>query len=315
MRGKRQQNQPQSWKEDYIKAFQNQTEEPVGLMEFMQRMMPDAKRNQLKSWLKYNQVMINGVVTRQFDEPVNPGQWVEINLTRPFVVFSHPRMTMIYEDDHIIVVNKGYGLLSMGTDSAHKDETAYSILKDYVKQKHPMNKIFIVHRLDRDTSGLMMFAKSIEAKEAMQHNWNNMVLSRNYVDVVEGIVEEESGTIRSWLDETSQFEVYSTQQEGKGQLAITRYRLLDKGHGYSLLEFSLYTGRKNQIRVHAAKELKHPIVGDRKYGAQSSPINRLALHARSLRFAHPITKVDMNFELPVPSRFAGLVKYGKNKQK
>lgn len=315
MRGKRQQNQPQSWKEDYIKAFQNQTEEPVGLMEFMQRMMPDAKRNQLKSWLKYNQVMINGVVTRQFDEPVNPGQWVEINLTRPFVVFSHPRMTMIYEDDHIIVVNKGYGLLSMGTDSAHKDETAYSILKDYVKQKHPMNKIFIVHRLDRDTSGLMMFAKSIEAKEAMQHNWNNMVLSRNYVAVVEGIVEEESGTIRSWLDETSQFEVYSTQQEGKGQLAITHYRLLDKGHGYSLLEFSLDTGRKNQIRVHAAKELKHPIVGDRKYGAQSSPINRLALHARSLRFAHPITKVDMNFELPVPSRFAGLVKYGKNKQK
>lgn len=315
MRGKRQQNQPQSWKEDYIKAFQNQTEEPVGLMEFMQRMMPDAKRNQLKSWLKYNQVMINGVVTRQFDEPVNPGQWVEINLTRPFVVFSHPRMTMIYEDDHIIVVNKGYGLLSMGTDSAHKDETAYSILKDYVKQKHPMNKIFIVHRLDRDTSGLMMFAKSIEAKEAMQHNWNNMVLSRNYVAVVEGIIEEESGTIRSWLDETSQFEVYSTQQEGKGQLAITRYRLLDKGHGYSLLEFSLDTGRKNQIRVHAAKELKHPIVGDRKYGAQSSPINRLALHARSLRFAHPITKVDMNFELPVPSRFAGLVKYGKNKQK
>lgn len=315
MRGKRQQNQPQSWKEDYIKAFQNQTEEPVGLMEFMQRMMPDAKRNQLKSWLKYNQVMINGVVTRQFDEPVKPGQWVEINLTRPFVVFSHPRMTMIYEDDHIIVVNKGYGLLSMGTDSAHKDETAYSILKDYVKQKHPMNKIFIVHRLDRDTSGLMMFAKSIEAKEAMQHNWNNMVLSRNYVAVVEGIVEEESGTIRSWLDETSQFEVYSTQQEGKGQLAITRYRLLDKGHGYSLLEFSLDTGRKNQIRVHAAKELKHPIVGDRKYGAQSSPINRLALHARSLRFAHPITKVDMNFELPVPSRFAGLVKYGKNKQK
>jgi 23S rRNA pseudouridine1911/1915/1917 synthase len=149
----------------------------------------------------------------------------------------------------------------------------------------------------------------------MQHNWNNMVLSRNYVAVVEGIVEEESGTIRSWLDETSQFEVYSTQQEGKGQLAITRYRLLDKGHGYSLLEFSLDTGRKNQIRVHAAKELKHPIVGDRKYGAQSSPINRLALHARSLRFAHPITKVDMNFELPVPSRFAGLVKYGKNKQK
>lgn len=303
------------WKEDYIKAAQNLEESPIGLLAFMQQMMPDAKRTQLKSWLKYNQVMINGMVTHQFDTPVEPGQWVEINLTRPFVVFSHPRMTMVYEDDHIIVVYKGYGLLSMGTDSARKDETAYSILKEYVKRKHPMNKIFIIHRLDRDTSGLMMFAKTEDAKMAMQHNWNNMVLSRNYVAVVEGIVEEDNGVIRSWLDETSQYEVYSTQEEGKGLLAVTRYKVLERGHGYTLMEFSLDTGRKNQIRVHAAKELNHPIVGDRKYGASSSPIHRLALHARTLRFAHPITRADMNFELPIPSRFAGLVKYGSSKSK
>lgn len=311
MRGQQRQTKPQTWKEDSIKASQNSGDSPIALLEFMQSMVRDAKRNQLKAWLKYNQVMINGVVTRQFDAPVEPGQWVEINFTRPFVVFSHPRMTIVYEDDDIIVVNKGYGLLSMGTDSSRKDETAYSILKNYVKQKHPMNKIFIIHRLDRDTSGLMMFAKTLEAKEAMQHNWNNMVINRNYVAVVEGVVEQESGVIRSWLSETSQFEVYSSQEEGKGQLAITRYNVLQKGHGYTLVEFSLDTGRKNQIRVHAAKELNHPIVGDRKYGAQASPIHRLALHARTLRFAHPITRVDMNFELPIPSRFVGLVKYGK----
>lgn len=314
MKGAKQQFAPQAWKEDRIRYRQNTSDQSVKLIEFMATVVPEAKRSQLKVWLKYNQVMINGVVTKQFDASVEPGQWVEINLTRPFVIFSHPRMTMVYEDNDIIVVNKGYGLLSVGTDSAKKDDTAYAALKKYVKEKHPMNKVFIVHRLDRDTSGLMMFAKSVEAKEAMQHNWNNMVINRNYVAVVEGIIEEDSGVIRSYLGETSQFEVYSTHDEKQGQLAITRYKVLNRGNGYTLVEFSLDTGRKNQIRVHA-KELGHPIVGDRKYGASASPIHRLALHARSLRFAHPITRADMNFELPIPSRFAGLVKYGSNKQK
>lgn len=308
MRKDTRQSRSGGWKEDYIKAVQNQSGSDVPLMKFMSEMVPDVKRNQLKTWLKYDQVMINGIVTRQFDAIVAPGQWVEINYTRSFVTFSHPRINLIYEDDHIIVINKGYGLLSVGTDSAKQVQTAYSIIKEYVKKKHPTNKIFIVHRLDRDTSGLMMFAKTIEAKEAMQHNWNNMVISRNYVAVVEGVVSEDEGVIRSWLGETSQHEVYSTQEEGNGQLAITRFKVLARGNGYSMLEFSLDTGRKNQIRVHASKELNHPIVGDRRYGAQSSPINRLALHARTLRFAHPITRVDMNFELPIPSRFVAMVK-------
>ncbi len=303
-----------AWKEDQIRYKQNITSESAKLIEFMSTIIPDAKRNQLKTWLKYNQVMINGVVTRQFDAAVEPGQWVEINLTRPFVIFSHPRIKLTYEDNDIIVINKGYGLLSMGTEtSKKKEDTAYAALKNYVKEKHPMNKIFIVHRLDRDTSGLMMFAKTIEAKEAMQHNWNNMVISRNYVAVVEGVVEQNEGVIKSYLGETSQYEVYSTHDENKGQLAITRYRVLKRGNGYTLIEFSLDTGRKNQIRVHASKELGHPIVGDRKYGAKASPIHRLALHARTLRFAHPITRKDMNFELPIPSRFAGLVKYSTQK--
>lgn len=293
---------------DQIECYTNTSAQETTLLEFMQAMLKGVARTKLKSLLKYGHVRIPSTSADiRHDTPVPPGTVVEINRTRPFVVFSHPRMKLVYEDDDILVVNKGYGLLSMGTASATRDVTAYSILRDYVKHVNPLNKVFIIHRLDRDTSGLMMFAKTMQAKEAMQHNWNNMVLERKYVAVVEGVMEEDSGVIRSYLDETSKFEVYSTHEPGKGQLAITRYKVIGRGNGYTLVEFSLDTGRKNQIRVHAS-DLGHPIVGDRKYGAAASPINRLALHARTLRFAHPITRRDSLFELPVPTRFSALLK-------
>lgn len=294
---------------DHIIERRNDGGSPVPLLVFMQSMMPGAPRTKLKSMLKYNHVRLEGAAELRHDTPVEPGSAVRINLTRPFVTFSHSRMSLVYEDEYLLVVNKGYGLLSMGTASASRDETAYSVLRNYVKKVHPSNKVFIVHRLDRDTSGLMMFAKTEEAKNAMQHNWNNMVLERKYVAALEGVMEEDSGVVRSRLDETSQFEVYSTHDNTQGRLAVTRYKVLSRGHGYTLAEFSLDTGRKNQIRVHAS-DLGHPIVGDRKYGASKSPIHRLALHDRTLRFVHHVTRQVMNFELPVPSRFAGLVKYG-----
>lgn len=300
-------NNFQSYKPDHIISARNEGNESLMLLDFMVGAFPQYNRTRLKSLLKYQQVRIPGYPSPRHDSPVAPGQMVEINLTRPFATFSHPRVSLVYEDDDILVVNKGYGLLSMGTDTGKKNETAYNILKNYVKRQHPDNKIFIVHRLDRDTSGLMMFARSEEAKEAMQHNWNNMVLERNYVAVLEGVLEEDSGVIRSHLDENSRFEVYSTHEKGKGKLAVTRYKVLARGGGYTLVQFSLDTGRKNQIRVHAA-DLGHPIVGDRKYGAEASPIHRLALHARSLKFAHPITRKLMEFTLPVPAKFMGLVK-------
>ena len=305
---------PRERAEDRIIALQNTADTATPLMDFINAPEFGRARGSLPSradrkvWLKYGHVMINGVVATNVKTPVLPGDWVELNQTRPFVVFSHPRMQIVYEDDDIIVVNKGYGLLSVGTGSARKEPTAYDILKEYVKKKHPSNKIFVVHRLDRDTSGLMMFAKTPEAQEAMQHNWNNMVLARTYVALVEGVVRDESGVIRSNLGETSRFEVYSTKEQGEGRPAVTYYKVLERGGGYTLMEFSLETGRKNQIRVHA-KDLGHPIVGDRKYGAKASPIKRLALHARTLRFAHPITHRDMNFELPIPSKFIGLMRH------
>ena len=273
-------------------------------MEFMTVQMPDAKRSDIKKWLKFGHFAVGGVVTTAFDAPVAPGAAVELNLTRPFPVFSHPRLKIVYEDDDIIVVDKGYGLLSVGTDSSKKSkvETAYSILRQYVKSVHPSNKIFIVHRLDRDTSGLMVFAKTMEAKEALQHNWNNMVLERRYVALLDGILEKDSGEVRSNLAETVEHEVYSTDDPAVGKPAVTRYKVRRRGKGHTLAEFSLDTGRKNQIRVHA-RDLGCPITGDKKYGNGSGPLHRLALHAETLRFAHPVTRQDMNFTSPVPSQF------------
>ena len=276
-----------SFKPDVIKNFSIQA--PAELLPFVTENLPEIKRTRLKQMLAHNQIAVNGTPVRQFNHPVQPGDTVSVNFTRESQVFYNRRLKIVYEDDDILVVNKGYGLLSMGNDKV-KDGTAYSILKDYLKRKDPRNKIFIIHRLDRDTSGLMMFAKNEKAKEAMQHNWNNMVLNRKYVTVVEGDVEEPQGVVRSYLGETSQFEVFSTDDPSQGKLAVTRWTRLKEGSEYSLLEVELDTGRKNQIRVHM-KDIGHPISG-----------------TRTLRFIHPVTRREMMFETPVPSSFIRLAR-------
>ena len=281
-------------------------DENTSLLEFMFAHLGGYTKTKVKSMLKHRQFAVNGVPTTQFDAVLRRGDTVSINHDQSFKVFSHPRVRLVYEDEHILVINKGYGVLSMGTDRI-KEGTAYSIMREYVKYSDPRAKVFIVHRLDRDTSGLMLIAKTMEAKDALQHNWNNMVLERKYVAVVEGVMENDEGTVKSYLAENSKFEVFSTDDPAKGQLAITRYKTLKRANGYSLVELQLDTGRKNQIRVHMS-DLHHPIVGDRKYGAEHSPINRLALHAFTLRFVHPITKQQMSFETPIPQRFAAMVK-------
>jgi len=297
---------PGSFRPDNIIEFPVAEGAPGRLLDFLFAAMPDSRKTTVKDYLKYNQVMVDGNVTTRFDQELEPGQTVKVNTTREFQTFYNPRLKIVYEDDDIIVVNKGYGLLSMGTDKI-KDGTAYSLLRDYVKRKDPRNKLFIVHRLDRDTSGLMMFAKTMAAKETMQHNWNNMVLERRYVAVVtNGPLEPAEGEIRSYLAENSAHEVYSTDDPSKGQLAVTYYKTIRSRGLYSIVELSLATGRKNQIRVHM-KDAGHPISGDRRYGSGPSPIHRLALHAQTLRFVHPVTRRDMNFTCPLPPGFSKLV--------
>lgn len=289
---------------DIIISFR--AEAPAGLLEFLIQSMPDRKRTTVKDYLKHRQVMVDGVVTTQWDTAVETGSEVRVNTSREFQTFSNPRIKIVYEDDDIIVVNKGYGLLSVSTDSK-RDGTAYSILRDYVKRVDPRQKLFIVHRLDQHTSGLMMFAKTAEAKETMQHNWNNMVLERRYVAVVEGGAPDPSeGIVRSRLAENAEHVVYVTADAEAGREAVTEYRTLAARGNYALVELQLATGRKNQIRVHM-QQIGHPIAGDRKYGAATAPIRRLALHARTLRFVHPRTRRDMNFSTPVPASFKSLV--------
>lgn len=298
------QQKPVRYAPDRIKEFP--VNAPVKLMEHLSASMPDRKRTFIKQLLSHNQVAVNGRPESQFDLELQPSDSVKVNFTHEFKVFNNRRLKIVYEDDDIIVVEKGYGLLSMGNDKK-PDNTAYSILRDYVKWTNPLNKIFIVHRLDRDTSGLMMFAKSMEAKEKMQHNWNNMVLNRVYVAVVEGEPEEKEGLVKSYLVENSRYEVYSTDDPKKGQLAVTRYRTIQTNGKYSLLELELDTGRKNQIRVHM-HDLGHPISGDSKYGAEKSPLHRLALHAKTLRFIHPITRQIMDFSSRVPGGFMSITR-------
>lgn len=289
---------------DYILTF-NVESDQERLLDYLLATMSDRKRTTVKDFLKHNQVMVNGNVTRRWDLPLRAGDTVRVNTSREFQLFRNPRLHIMYEDDDIIVVNKGYGLLSVGTDSK-REGTAYSLLREYVKRVDPRQKLFIVHRLDQQTSGVMLFAKSAEAKEAMQHNWNNMVLERKYAAIVKGRPDPAEGTITSYLAENAAHEVYSTDKPSEGKLAVTRYRTVRTRGGYSLLEVQLETGRKNQIRVHLAEQ-GLPIVGDRRYGSDISPIHRLALHAETLRFVHPVTRRDMYFTCPLPPGFSRLV--------
>ncbi len=289
---------------DYILTF-NVEADQERLLDYLLATMSDRKRTTVKDFLKHNQVMVNGNVTRRWDLPLRVGDTVRVNTSREFQLFRNPRLHIMYEDDDIIVVNKGYGLLSVGTDSK-REGTAYSLLREYVKRVDPRQKLFIVHRLDQQTSGVMLFAKSAEAKEAMQHNWNNMVLERKYAAIVKGRPDPAEGTITSYLAENVAHEVYSTDKPSEGKLAVTRYRTVRTRGGYSLLEVQLETGRKNQIRVHFAEQ-GLPIVGDRRYGSDISPIHRLALHAETLRFVHPVTRRDMYFTCPLPPGFSRLV--------
>ena len=276
------------------------------LLDFLYQAMPDRKRTTVKDYLRHRQVMVDGNVTSQWDTPVGPASLIRVNTSREFQTLANPRLRIVYEDDDIIVVNKGYGLLSVGTDTK-REGTAYSILRDYVKRVNPRNKLFIVHRLDQHTSGLMLFAKTEQAKETMQHNWNNMVLERRYVAVVEGgAPEPPEGQVRTLIAENSEHVVYVTDNPAEGREALTEYCTLAARGNYALIELELATGRKNQIRVHM-QHIGHPIAGDRKYGAKTSPIHRLALHARTLRFVHPVTRRDMNFSTPVPAAFRKMI--------
>ena len=280
-----------------------QIEEEIQLLTCLLQALSDKSRSTVKSILANRQVAVNGTVTTQFDQLLHAGDELIVNMEKGAQMFDNPEIKIVYEDDDLIVVNKREGLLSVATDNV-RDKTAYRILRDYVKQSGEHHKIFILHRLDRETSGLMMFAKSMAVQEQMQKHWKEMIVERKYVAVVEGRPKKSKGEITSNLRENRAMNVYSAQH---GRRATTTYEMLKTNDDYSLLELELETGRKNQIRIHMS-ELGYPIAGDGKYGAGTNPIKRLALHARKLKFIHPTTRQVLDFQTEIPKKFLHLVK-------
>lgn len=283
-------------------SFHFTVSDEAELLPFLLENMKKNSRNSVKSMLTRGQVSVNGRTVTKHNHQLLPGQKVEILANKAALNESKlTGLSIIYEDDAIIVIDKEASLLSMAAKDKN-ERTAFSEVSAYVRRQDPRQRVFIVHRLDRDTSGVLLFAKSEHVKMALQEHWDEVVKERNYTALVEGDVRKDSGTIKSWLKETRTYKVYSNPTDNGGQLAITHYKKIRSNRQYSLLEVMLETGRKNQIRVHM-EEIGHPVVGDKKYGSTVNPIKRLGLHATALAIVHPITNEVMKFESQIPSSF------------
>lgn len=276
--------------------------EPAELMEFLILKMGGMSRNSVKSLLAHRQVSVNNKVVTLFNHPLVEKDSVEVNSSRGNIELTHPKLRIMYEDSDLIVVEKKEGLLSV-TTGKEKEITAFQILKNYVKKSSPQNRIYVVHRLDRETSGILVFAKNRDAQLTLQENWHEIVTKRVYVALVEGKVEKEQERVVSWLKEHEKsLKIRSYDTDNGGQMAVTNYRRVKFNDHYSLLELELETGRKNQIRVHL-ESLGHPIVGDKKYGSTTLGLGRMALHAKVLEFYHPVTEKIVHFETHTPKEF------------
>jgi 23S rRNA pseudouridine1911/1915/1917 synthase len=292
---------PQIYKNSNV---QFEVKEEVQLLTFLLAQMPSKSRHNVKSILRDKQVLVDNRAITQFDHLLKPNQIVAIKDTKAPQEQRYKGLKIIFEDQYLIVIEKNEGTLSIATEK-QKLHNAYSILSDHVKKQDPRNRIFVVHRLDRETSGLMMFAKSEKVQGLLQESWNATIQERTYLAVTEGKVKEETGKIESYLVENKALTVYSTRNPEHGKHAITNYEILKSSDNNALLKVNLETGRKNQIRVHL-KDIGFPIVGDDKYGAKTDPIGRLGLHAWVLAFVHPITNEQMYFETPIPKKFLWL---------
>ena len=281
----------------------------IRLFDHLAARFPKYNRAKLKQILKHGSVTVNGRVITGYHHALRPGDRVEI-LDRAAAqregLKSRLSFPIVYEDDWILVIDKPAGLLTMGTEK-DKVNTAYFELTEYVRSqsKEGRGRIFIVHRIDRDASGLLVFAKRASSKEALQKNWANV--EKKYFAVVEGVPEKRSGEIKSYLLEDKFRRVYSSDKPSRlAKRAVTRYKVLRDNGRYALLEVTLLTGRKNQIRVHLS-DLGHPIAGDDKYGSRSETAGRLGLHAAFLSFPHPETGEPKTFKSALPEPLEKLI--------
>lgn len=277
--------------------------EPMALMDFLMKEMSGISRNRTKDLLQGHGITVDRKLVTQYDYMLKPGEVVRVSRHKRSTELQSKFVKIVYEDKDIIVIEKSTGILSMA--STHHQFCVKTILDEYFKKRHFKCTAHVVHRLDRETSGLMIYAKSMEAEQVLEHNWHDIVYDRRYVAVLCGKMEKEGGTVHSWLKDNKAFFTFSSPTDNGGKEAITHYHRLDCNDDFSLVEMRLETGRKNQIRVHM-NDLGHPVAGDEKYGNGRNPLGRLCLHAYRLNFFHPMTGVRMEFETPLPTPFVKL---------
>lgn len=288
------------------------------LLPFLMEKM-STSRTSAKGLLSRRVVMVNGSVQTRHDMPLNVGDEVMIVAAKGNTELRHPKLRIVYEDSDLIVVEKKVGLLTAPVNKVSSEATALGILKAYVRHQDPKGGVYVVHRLDRETSGLLVFAKSQELQEYMRTYWADLVRARVYVSIIEGVPEKKEDTITTWFTEDEQHAmVYSSPVDDGGKKAVTHYKVLssvvpEDAKAYSMVELRLETGRTNQIRVHMAS-IGHPVVGDRKYGHgnEQSPMDRLALHATELAFVHPVSEQVVKFTSPIPREFLALCKRSRS---
>ncbi len=260
-------------------------------------------RSKLKATLQGRGIAVNGRMVTQFDYQLKAGDKIIISRHKKQNQFKSRYVKIVYEDRWLVVVEKNIGILSMA--AGHSSLNVKSVLDDYFLKSRQKCRAHVVHRLDRDTSGLMVYAKDIETEQILEHNWHQIVYDRRYVAVVSGEMEQDNGTIANWLKDNKAYITYSSPTDNGGKYAVTHFQVLNRTTEHSLVEYKLETGRKNQIRVHSA-DMGHPVCGDVKYGNGDDPLHRLCLHVYMLCFTHPVTGEPMEFSTPIPTAFRSL---------
>ena len=276
--------------------------EPSELLAWLMENLHDS-RTKIKATLSGKGIKVNGKIVTQFDYPLSPGMKIAVSKTKQNNQFKNHYIKLVYEDRYLVVIEKKPGILSMA--AGHSSLNVKTVLDNYFKQTRQRCQAHVVHRLDRETSGLMIYAKDKQTELALEADWHNIVFDRRYVAVLSGEVVDNEGTIANWLKDNKAYVTYSSPVDNGGKYAVTHFHVLARTYEHSLVEFKLETGRKNQIRVHAA-DMGHPVCGDIKYGNGDDPLGRLCLHAFKLCFYHPINHRPMEFETELPQTFRKL---------
>ena len=279
--------------------------ETIELLPFLMNAMHGISRNRAKALLVNRLVLVDNIITTNALTTLHPGQTVQLDRSKQKMAFHSNDLGVVYEDPYLLVIDKRAGLLSMSNNT--RQQTVQNVLNKYLEKGGSRCTSHLVHRLDRDTSGLMIYAKDTKTQRTLIEEWQQLVTDRRYVALVSGEMQQNKGTIRSWLTEDKRFITHSSPVDNGGKYAVTHYNVLRKGNGYTLVELELETGRKNQIRVHLS-DMGHPIVGDIKYGSNDESLRRLGLHAYILAFRHPVNGKYLRFETPVPDSFEKALK-------